>query len=114
MLYRFKSRATADVVMVQPEGDRVLAALGREPSAQGVFTVEQMPAAIARLEAAIQAEKQRPAAPPAGGAAPDAAGDTPSAEASADEGVDLGRRAWPLLQALREAHAAGVDLVWGV
>ena len=32
MLYKFKSQAAADVIMMQPHGDKVLAALGREPS----------------------------------------------------------------------------------
>lgn len=122
MLYRFKSRATADLVMVEAQGDRLLRAMGREPAVQGVVTVAQMPGVIARLEAAIAAEEAAHAtaggepAGRTGGAGSTGAGgpgEPPEDAADADP-VGLAQRAWPMLQALREAHRAGVDLVWGV
>ena len=53
MIYKFKSRAEGDVVMQESNGDQMLRIIGRQPSAQGIITVEQIPAAIAALEAAI-------------------------------------------------------------
>ncbi|MDW8337472.1 MAG: DUF1840 family protein, partial [Tepidimonas sp.] len=35
MLYRFKSKATGDVVMLEPNGRRVLEILGKDPDAPG-------------------------------------------------------------------------------
>ncbi|MFM2069336.1 MAG: hypothetical protein RLZZ584_4245, partial [Pseudomonadota bacterium] len=39
MLYKFNSRATGDLIMTEPVGDRVLRAAGREPAPQGIFEV---------------------------------------------------------------------------
>jgi hypothetical protein len=112
MLYRFKSRAAADVVMLQPHGDRVLLALGREPAPRGIVTVAQMPAAIAALQAAIEGDD---ALRRARGEAP--SGDEPDeprgGEADGDA-MGLRRRAWPMLELLQRSLAEGADVVWGV
>ena len=57
MLYEFKSKATGNVVMTGPVAERLLAIVGREPAAKGIFTVEQMPEAIAALQAAVERER---------------------------------------------------------
>ena len=49
MLYKFKSQAAADVIMQQFNGDQMLTIVGKAPSAQGIVTVAQIPAAIAAL-----------------------------------------------------------------
>ncbi len=61
MLYKFKSRATADLILLEPHGRRLLQAMGKEPAAQGIVTVAQIPAAMAALEAAVAAEDRRQA-----------------------------------------------------
>jgi len=53
MLYRFKSQASADVIMLEGNARQLLDIVGKSPSARGVITVEQMPAAISALEAAV-------------------------------------------------------------
>src|SRR5674476_1494578 len=53
MIYKFKSQAAADVIMLQLNGDQMLTIVGKEPSPQGIITVAQIPVAIAALEAAI-------------------------------------------------------------
>lgn len=53
MIYKFKSKAAGDVIMLQPNGDQVMRLLGREPAAKGIFESADMPAAISRLEAAV-------------------------------------------------------------
>ena len=35
-LYRFKSRETGDLVMLQPTGKRILDILGKDPDAPGI------------------------------------------------------------------------------
>ncbi len=107
MLYKFKSKAAGDVIMLATSGDRVLRILGREPAAKGILEVAAMPAAIQAIEAAVVEDEQ---------ARRDA-----EAEAAAQgkplpprEAVTLRQRAWPLLEMMRRCHAARADIVWGV
>ena len=43
MLYKFKSKAAGDLILLEPAGNRLLQILGREPSPQGIFEWEHMP-----------------------------------------------------------------------
>ena len=62
MIYKFKSKATGDLIMTQPVADRVLALIGKPPTPQGIIEVDQLPAAMSALEAAVAAESPQPAA----------------------------------------------------
>lgn len=106
MIYKFKSKAAGDVIMLKPGGDHVLRIIGKEPGPRGIVTVAEMPAAIAALEAAIHREAHPPQ-----DAQKDASGDDLPA---ADERVSLRQRAWPLVEMMREALAERADIVWGV
>lgn len=108
MIYKFKSDATADIVMMGPDGDSVLRLIGKEPAPRGIIEAAAMPAAIAAIEQAIAAEAAAPAAEdkPEEGAAED--------EAPVGRGVRLQQRAWPLLEMLRRSQAEDKDIVWGV
>lgn len=55
----FRSDAGADVMMFDDVGTRMLEIIGKEASERGVVTVEQLPAAIATLRAAADADKIR-------------------------------------------------------
>nr|MBP7520481.1 DUF1840 family protein [Leptothrix sp. (in: b-proteobacteria)] len=57
MLYKFKSKAAADLIMTEPVGDRLLRLIGREPAPQGILLVADMPAALDALHAAIEADE---------------------------------------------------------
>lgn len=105
MIYKFKSKVAGDVIMLAPHGDQILRIVGKEPSAQGIFEVADMPAAIAAVEQAVAADE---ATGPQGDAA--SAG-RPST--SADR-IGLRQRAWPLLEMLKRCHAEGAVIVWGV
>ena len=107
MIYKFKSKAAGDVIMVAAGGDQVLRILGREPSAKGILEVAAMPAALSAIEAAVAEDEQ--------------ARHQAEAEAAAEgkplpprEAVTLRQRAWPLLEMIKRSHAAGADIVWGV
>lgn len=116
MLYRFKSKASGDVVMLQAHGDRVLLAMGREPAPRGIVTVEQLPGAIAALQAAITADEAARRA--RGDAPPGAEEDEPAAAGDAGDAdgdpMSLRRRAWPMLDLLQRSEAEGAVVVWGV
>lgn len=45
MIYKFKSQADADVIMIEPNGDQLLTIMVREPSDKGIITVAQNPVA---------------------------------------------------------------------
>jgi hypothetical protein len=107
MIYKFKSKAAGDVIMMGPSGDQVLRILGKEPGPKGIIEPGAMPAAVAALEQAIQAD--------------DDARRQAEADAAAEgrtlpprEAVTLRQRAWPLVEMMKRAHADGKEIVWGV
>jgi hypothetical protein len=107
MLYKFKSKAAGDLIMLEPNGRRVLEVIGKDPAPKGIILPEDMPAAIAALEAAIQREEdqQKAAIEEA-----KAKGEVPPRF----EAVSLRQRAVPFLDMLRRASQAGKEIVWGV
>jgi hypothetical protein len=107
MLYKFKSKAAGDVILLAASGDRMLRLLGREPAPQGILEVADMPAAIQAIEAAVARDEE--------------ARRQAEAEAAAEgrtlpprEAVTLRQRMWPVLEMIRRSHAAHADIVWGV
>jgi hypothetical protein len=110
MIYKFKSKASGDVIMLGPVGDKVLALIGKEPAAQGIITPEAMPAAIAALqEAARQDEALRASL----GQAPEAAADADAPKLRPGE-VSLRQRVWPMVDMLQRCQAQAQPIVWGV
>ncbi len=111
MLYKFKSKTTGDVIMLQPNGKRVLEIIGKDTLSgsgdKGIILPEQMPAAIAALEAAIAKEDAERQAAVAGALAANEA-------APHFEAVSLKQRALPFIDMLRRCEKAGTDIVWGV
>jgi Domain of unknown function (DUF1840) len=100
MIYKFKSKATGDVIMLGPNGDQMLRIIGREPSAKGIIEVEHMAAAIDALQAAVRAEE--------------AQAEVDEDEAAPRAGVSLRQRLWPVVDMLKRARDAGQPVVWGV
>lgn len=102
MIYKFRSAATGDLIMLGPQGDQMLRLLGREPAARGIIEADAMAAALAALQAAISAEEL-----PAGDTLADGA-------EPAQPAVGLRQRLWPMVEMLRRCQAAGEPVVWGV
>ena len=107
MLYKFKSKAAGDVIMLGQTGDELLRVIGKEPAAKGIIPVAAMPAAISALEGAIQADEAARAK-----AQSEAATDGQARQR--DEGVSLRQRAWPLVEMMRRSGSENADIVWGV
>jgi hypothetical protein len=105
MLYKFKSKAAGDVIMLGPSGDQVLRLLGREPAPKGIFEPAHMAGLIATLERAVADEEARRAA--------DEDPDAKPAVQGKGDGIGLRQRVWPLVEMLRRAQAAGEPIVWG-
>lgn len=109
MLYKFKSKATGDLIMLEPNGRQILQLIGKDDASlvKGIVLPPDMPAAIAALERAIAQDEavlqQRLKEA-------QAAGETlPRAE-----GVSLRQRALPFIDMLQRAHRADKEIVWGV
>jgi hypothetical protein len=98
MLYKFKSKDAGDVIMLEPNGRKVLEIIGKDAGPKGIILAEQMPAAIAALHAAMALEES---------------GDTAQGAVPGD-GLGLRQRAMPFIDMLQRNQAAGHDVVWGV
>ncbi|AOW11926.1 hypothetical protein LPB72_02375 [Hydrogenophaga crassostreae] len=105
-LYRFKSRETGDLVMLQPHGRRILEILDKDLSS-GIIQPEEMPAAVAKLRDAADQEaadqqRQKEEALAKGDVAPEF------------DSVTLKLRIVPFVEMLQRCEQARVDVVWGV
>ncbi len=108
MLYRFKSKNLADVVMLEPNGRRVLEVIGKDPGPQGIILPEQMPDAIVALRAAVEQEEREFAEAKAAFNAGE------SSEPPHGDGVSLRQRTKPFIDMLSFCHQQGDSVVWGV
>ena len=99
MLYKFKSSASGDLIMLGPQGELLLRLIGREPASKGIIEPWAMPAALQLLQAAMAAAEPLQPAPP---------DDEPLPP------VELRQRLWPMIDMLRRSQAAKVPVVWGV
>ncbi len=109
MLYRFKSKASGDVVMLEPTGKRVLEILGKDPAAAGILLPEQIPAAIEALRTAVaqeeaEAQRKREEAQAKGEELPE----------PPQERVPLRARVAPFIEMLQHCQREQCEVVWGV
>ena len=109
-IYKFKSRITGDLIMLEPNGKQVLRIIGKgdeDTLAKGILLPEHMPQAIAQLESAIAhdeaAREQRTKE------ALDK-GETPVHT----ETVSLKLRATPMIAMIQRCLKAKEEIVWGV
>ncbi len=107
MLYKFKSAAAGDLIMLEPNGRRVLEIIGKDAGPTGIILPEQMPAAVDALTAVIAREEAVQQAAIAEAKAK--GGVAPSFEA-----VSLRKRAWPLVEMLQRCNKENTAITWGV
>lgn len=107
-MYRFKSRATSDLLMHDAVGQQILTLLGKAPEAAGVIVWQDMAQARQTLIAAAEAEAHvHPTH--------DDDEDEDAREATKQgQGIRLAQRIVPFLDTLKRCEAAQVELVWGV
>lgn len=107
MLYVFKSKAGADVVMLAASGDALLRLMGREPAPRGILQSADLAGLMQALEAGIaadEAEFQRAVDEARAAGEPE----------PRREGVTLRQRAWPLQDLMQRSAREDADIVWGV
>ena len=107
MIYKFKSKAAGDVIMMGPAGDDVLRLIGKAAAPQGIIEVASMPAAIHAIEQAVAADEAARAQ-----AEQDAAAE--GNKLAPREAVTLRQRAWPLVEMMKRSIGENADIVWGV
>ena len=102
-MVKFSSKPTGSFEMLDRHADQVLAAIGKQRGERGIVTVEQIPGAIAALRALGESGRAQ------------AAGTRGASDDDDDiDNVSLPRRAYPLLEMLERAQAAGEPVLWGV
>lgn len=101
MLYKFKSKADGDLILLEANGRKVLETIGKAPGPQGIILVAEMAAAVAALQAAVALD--------------DAARKAATAEAKAHEmdTVSLHQRAKPFIDMLHRCEKENADVTWG-
>ena len=94
MLFKFKSKVTGDLIMLEPDAKRLLKIMGREDQIKGIFFANQLPAAIASLESAVAQEEVEGLKDP--------------------KQISLRQRSLPMLKMLKQCLGQSADVVWGV
>lgn len=110
MLITFKSRASADVTMLIDTAKYILGVLGKPLGERGVITAAEVPEALARLDAAIEAGKRHEEL----GSHTGSAALHHSERNAHPDLVRIDQRAWPIREMLRESRDANADVMWGV
>lgn len=106
----FKSVACADVIYFGDVAKRMMELMGKDITAQGIVTVEQLPDAIAQLQAAIAADKAQHRQQ----VLEDELGTEADGKGGTRPRVTLTQRALPLLSMLEESLGENKPVVWGV
>jgi hypothetical protein len=105
MLITFRSKSTAEVLMLSEHAKPLLLAAGKifegEVPDRGVFTPEQLGAAIAGLNQAIS-----------GAFPPDEDDDDHLPRHAMAQVVTLKQRAYPLLEMFKKAQEEGTSVTW--
>ena len=94
MLYKFKSKATGDLIMLEPDAKRLLKIMGREDQQKGIFLVDQLPEAMAKLQSAIDEDEAQ--------------------DGKDTKQISLRNRSQRMLKMLKLSLQKSADVVWGV
>ena len=130
MVITFKSRASGDVIMHGESARKILHIIGKDPEArQGIITVEQLPDAMQKLNAAIEedrvrqaeleAERQREKEEREQRAFEDFEAEDEEKEKEPEPPssgmaapVSLHQRGWPLLNMMRYSQQEATPVIW--
>ena len=104
MLVTFRTKAHANIVMFGDVAKQLLSLMGHSGTVPSAINAEDVPAALARLEAAIEQRKAADAAA--------AVEDDDRDDRDSPRKVTLSQRAGPLLELLRAATAKKADVMW--
>ena len=114
MLYKFKSKATGDLIMLEPQGKHILKLIGKEAGAKGIILPSEMMAAIDALHAAVEREETAIKAAKDVGPEQNAGQEAAAPVVEGARTISLKQRVVPFIDMLRRAHAEDKEIVWGV
>ncbi len=100
MLVTFSCSAYADIMMFGDVAVHLLKLMGHSGAVPGAILAEDVPAALERLEAAIQLEQQSPVI------------DEPGDGDEGEPDVSLSHRAFPLIELLEAAIKTKSNIMW--
>lgn len=109
-MYKFKSKAAGDLIMLEPNGRQILEIIGKfdaQTAHKGILLPIDMPEAVRSLQSAVQrdealrSEKLKEAQ--------EQGHPTPRTE-----GITLRQRAAPFIAMMQRCHQADKEIVWGV
>jgi Domain of unknown function (DUF1840) len=110
MIYKFKSKVTGDLIMLQTNGEALLRIIGKDKTGslrQGILLPHEMPQAVAVLQQAVASEETaRTEQVKFALANGDAAPKSPA--------LGLRQRSLPFIQMLQRCMAENEEVVWGV
>lgn len=107
-LYKFKSKAAGDVIMLSAHAHQLFDAAGLELPERGVIEPKDMARVHANLVAAINMERMAKEPPEK-----DEADMTAQEKAALINQVSLEQRAYPFMKMLEAAQAKDKDIHWG-
>lgn len=102
MIVTFKSKATSDVIMFGEAAHALMKIMGKDAEPTGILTVEQLPDAIAALQAAIAQGKNTERK------------DDDEGKPAMAQNVSVAQRAQPLLEVLERSLKKKTPVTWGV
>jgi len=129
MLYKFKSKASGDVIMFETHAKALLEIMGKDPSAKGILLVADMPKALEALEVALKKhgheanheaeheadhEADHEVSHEKGHASPAKHRSKEQEQGQESFAVSLGQRAAPMRQMIKQCILEGHPIVWGV
>jgi hypothetical protein len=100
MLVTFSCPAYASITMFGDVAIRLLKLMGHSGTVPGALLADDVQAALERLEAAVEADKQSPEP------------EEPAEGADGEPAVSLPHRALPLIELLKAAAKAECDVMW--
>lgn len=113
MAYTFESRATGELLMLKATAEHLLKLLDKTPGEPGIITVEQIPQALATLDAAVAQDEARRQALQAQDEHTSEAASTEAALTSAEIGaVSLRQRVVPFADMLRRSAQENKAVTW--
>jgi hypothetical protein len=94
VIYKFKSKLTGDLIMLEPDAKRLLHIMGKADQTKGILLAAQIADAMAAIEKAVAHEEMEGIQDP--------------------KQVSLRQRSLPMMKMLKKCHDQSEDVVWGV
>jgi predicted ATPase len=106
MLYKFKSKACADMIMLKEGGELVLSLIGKKGQTKGIIEIHELDIAIQAIEQALEINQQNEMN--------QLTGHSQSSDEDTLDAVTVRTRVIPFLNMLKECVRKKQVIVWGV